>query len=62
MECLNLLEKVKFKDGEKMRIKIEKNDDIDQILNKYCGLLESEITLNKVKKMRAEAKTWKGSP
>ncbi|RLI77108.1 antitoxin [Archaeoglobales archaeon] len=48
------LEKVEL--GERVRIKIE---NIDEILEKYCGLLESDLSIEDIERMRLEAKTWK---
>ncbi|HDN83555.1 MAG TPA: DUF104 domain-containing protein [Candidatus Altiarchaeales archaeon] len=43
---------------EKTRLKI-KIDDIEDLLEEFCGLLESKITLEDIKKMRCETKTWR---
>ncbi len=50
------LEKVDL--PEKMRLKI-KIENIDDLLEEFCGLMESKITLKDVKKMACEAKTWR---
>ncbi len=50
------LEKVDL--PEKMRLKI-KIENIDDLLEEFCGLVESKITLKDVKKMACEAKTWR---
>jgi len=51
------LEKVDLKEGEKVRLRVE---DIDEILEEFCGLLESKITLEDIKMLREEAKIWRG--
>jgi len=43
---------------EKTRLKI-KIEDIEDLLEEFCGLIESKITLKDVKKMRYELKTWR---
>ncbi len=50
------LEKVDL--PEKMRLKV-KIENIDDLLEEFCGLMESKITLKDVKKMACEAKTWR---
>ena len=51
------LEKVNLKEGEKLKIKIER--EIDNLLDKYCGLLESKITLEEIKRIRGELREWR---
>lgn len=51
------LEKVELKEGVRVRIRIE---DIEDLLKGFCGLMESKVTLEDIKRMRAEAKTWRG--
>jgi len=50
------LEKVELKEGVRVRIRIE---DIEDLLKGFCGLMESKVTLEDIKKMKAEAKTWR---
>ncbi len=54
---LKPLKKLNLKEGEKVKIKIER--DLDKILEEYCGLIESKITLKDIKKLRGEAKEWR---
>jgi len=51
------LQKVDLKEGEKVRIRI---DDVESLLNEFYGILESDISLDEIKKARYEAKTWRG--
>ncbi len=51
------LQKVDLKEGEKVRIRI---DDVESIINEFYGILESDISLDEIKKARYEAKTWRG--
>lgn len=50
------LGKVNLPEKTRLKIKIE---DIEDLLEEFCGLLESKITLEDIKKMRCEAKTWR---
>lgn len=50
------LEKVDLPEGARVRIRIE---DIEDLLKEFCGLIESKITLEDIKRMRAEVKTWR---
>ena len=50
------LEKVDLPEKTRLKIKIE---NIDDLLKEFCGLIESKITLEDVKKIRCEAKTWR---
>ncbi len=54
---LKPLEKLNLKEGERVKIKIERN--LDEVLEEYCGLIESKITLEDIKKLRGEAKEWR---
>ena len=54
---LKPLKKLDLKEGEKVRIKIER--DLDKILEEYCGIIESKITLEDIKKLRGEVKEWR---
>ena len=50
------LEKVDLPEGVRVRIRIE---DIEDLLKGLCGLIESKISLEDIKRMRAEVKTWR---
>ena len=50
------LEKVDLPEKTRLKIKI---DDIEDLLEEFCGLIESKITLEDIKEMRCEAKTWR---
>ena len=54
---LKPLGKLNLKEGERVKIKIERN--LDEVLEEYCGLIESKITLEDIKKLRGEAKEWR---
>jgi len=50
------LEKVELPEKARLRIKIE---DIEDLLKEFCGLIESKITPEDIKRMRYEVKTWR---
>lgn len=50
------LEKVDLPEKTRLRIKIE---NIDDLLEEFCGLIESKISLEDIEKMRYEVKTWR---
>ena len=50
------LEKVELPEKSRLKIRIE---DVKDSLNEFCGIIESKITLEDVKEMRCEAKTWR---
>ncbi len=50
------LEKLDLPDKTRLKIRIE---DIDAMLEKFSGLIESDITLDSIKRMRFEVKTWR---
>ncbi len=54
---LKPLKKLDLREGEKVRIKIER--DLDKILEEYCGIIESKITLEDIEKLRGEIKEWR---
>ncbi len=54
---LKPLKKLDLKEGEKVRIKIER--DLDKILEEYCGIIESKITLKDIEKLRGEVREWR---
>ena len=55
------LEKVDLPEGVGVRIRIENMEDLlkEFLLKEFCGLIESKITLEDIKRMRAEVKTWR---
>ncbi|MEM1672244.1 MAG: antitoxin family protein [Archaeoglobaceae archaeon] len=50
------LEKVNLKPGEKAKIMIVA---IDDLINEFYGLINSDLTLEDIKKARYEAKGWR---
>ena len=50
------LEKVNLPDKTRLKIRIE---DIESLLDEFSGLIESKITLDSIKEMRYEVKTWR---
>jgi len=50
------LEKVDLPEKTRLKIKIE---NINDLLEEFCGLIESKISLEDIEKMRYEVKTWR---
>ncbi|MDI9645267.1 MAG: antitoxin family protein [Archaeoglobales archaeon] len=50
------LEKVNLKPGERAKIMIVA---IDDLINEFYGLINSDLTLEDIKKARYEAKGWR---
>ena len=50
------LEKADLPEGVSVRIRIE---NVEDLLKEFCGLIESKITLEDIKRMRAVVKTWR---
>ena len=48
------LEKVDLPEKTRLKIKIE---NIDELLEEFCGLIESKITLEDIERIRYEVKT-----
>ena len=49
------LEKIDLPEGARVRIRVEDMEELEE----FCGLIESKITLEDIKRMRAEVKTWR---
>ena len=50
------LEKVDLPERTRLKIKIE---NLDELLEEFCGLIESKISLEDIEKLRYEAKVWR---